>query len=162
MPNRYRNYTMLDNIIFYVLDKAIKRYRQFAQSNIDRAGLAITIDQWLVLNVIQESPALGQTEIAERVFKDQASVARIIDLLVKKELLTQSASQQDRRRVDRAITSQGRALLQAVAPIIAQNRSTALQGLSQPAIEQLRQTLEIISKNCKTTSEEPADKQEQR
>lgn len=144
---------MLDEVIFYVLDKTIKQYRQFAQANIDRAGLPITIDQWLVLNVIEESPTLGQSEIAERVFKDQASVARIIDLLVKKNLLTQTVSQQDRRRVDRAITPQGRALLQAVAPIVAQNRNTALQALSEPAIEQLRQTLETIFKNCKAPAE---------
>lgn len=145
---------MLNNVIFYTLEKTIKRYRQFAQNTIDRAGLPITVDQWLVLNVIQESPALGQTEIAERVFKDQASVARIIDLLVKKELLVQRASQHDRRRVDRTITPQGRALLEAVTPIVAQYRSTALQGLSEPAIEQLRQTLEAIYANCEAGEKE--------
>lgn len=147
--------TMLNTVIFYVLEKTIKRYRQFAQGNIDRAGLDITIDQWLVLNVIQEVPALGQQEIAERVFKDQASVARIIDLLVKKKLLTQTASQQDRRRVDRELTPEGWQLLQEVKPIIAQNRSIALSGLSEPAIDQLRQTLEMVFENCQPT-EKPA------
>jgi DNA-binding MarR family transcriptional regulator len=144
---------MLNNVIFYVLDKTIKRYRQFAQSTIDQAGIDITIDQWLVLTVIQESPALGQLEIAERVFKDQASVARIIDLLVKKELLLQVTSQQDRRRVNRSLTPRGHQLLKAVAPIIAQNRATALQGLSDSTIEELRQTLEEISSNCQAMAE---------
>ena len=139
---------MLNEVIFYVLDKTIKQYRQFAQSNIDQAGLDITIDQWLILNVIQEMPTLGQQEIAERVFKDQASVARIIDLLVKKKLLIQTASQQDRRRVDRVLTPAGWQLLQDVTPIIAGNRSTALRELSEPAIDQLRQTLEVIIGNC--------------
>lgn len=139
---------MLNEVIFYVLEKSIKRYRQFAQTNIDRAGVDITIDQWLVLNVIQESPALGQLEIAERVFKDQASIARIINLLVKKELLIQTTSQQDRRRVDRQITPRGEQLIQAVSPIIAQNRQTALQGLSGLEIEQLRKTLLLIDGNC--------------
>lgn len=144
---------MLNNVIFYVLEKTIKRYRQFAQNHIDQAGLPITVDQWLVLNVIQECPSLGQTEIAERVFKDQASVARIIDLLVKKKLLAQQPSDQDRRRVDRTITPQGWALLKAVAPIVAQYRSSALEGLSEPAIEQMRQTLETIYANCQTVVE---------
>lgn len=139
---------MVNEVIFYVLEKTIKQYRQFAQSNIDRAGIDITIDQWLILNVIQESSALAQFEIGERVFKDQASVARIIDLLVKKDLLTQTVSQQDRRRIDRSLTPQGQQLLLAVSPIIAQNRSTALQELSGTDIEQLRQTLEVIFKNC--------------
>ncbi|GAB3491367.1 hypothetical protein GCM10027341_04250 [Spirosoma knui] len=145
---------MLDTVIFYVLEKTIKRYRQFAQSHLDQAALGITVDQWLVLNVIRESPALGQTEIAERVFKDQASVARIIDLLVKKELLTQRVSPHDRRRIDRTITDQGQALLDSAAPIVAGYRSAALQGLSEPAIEQLRQTLETIYANCQVRGDE--------
>ncbi|WP_375446411.1 MarR family winged helix-turn-helix transcriptional regulator [uncultured Fibrella sp.] len=139
---------MLNRVIFYTLEKTIKRYRQFAQNNIDQAGVDITIDQWLVLNVIQESPTLGQQEIGELVFKDQASIARIINLLVKKELLIQSASKQDRRRVDRQITPKGEQLIQAVSPIIAQNRRTALAGISDEAIEQLRQTLLLIDSNC--------------
>lgn len=144
---------MLNTVIFYVLDKAIKQYRQFAQSNIDRAGLDITIDQWLVLNVIQESPDLGQAEIAGRVFKDQASVARIIELLVRKDLLIQAISQTDRRRVDRSLTPAGHTLLRAVSPIIDSNRARALQGISQADTEKLRQTLETIIGNCQAGSE---------
>lgn len=139
---------MLNRVIFYTLEKTIKRYRQFAQNNIDRAGVDITIDQWLVLNILQECPTLGQLDIAERVFKDQASIARIMTLLEKKELLIQTTSQQDRRRIDRLITPKGEELLRAVSPIIAQNRRTALEGLSDEAIEQLRQTLTIIDENC--------------
>lgn len=143
---------MLNSVIFYTLEKTIKCYRQFAQSNIDRAGIDITIDQWLVLNVIRESPGLGQIEIGERVFKDQASVARIIDLLEKKNLVLQAVSQQDRRRIDRAITPEGQSLLEAVAPIVARNRQTALATLSEEQIEQLRQTLEVIFGNCRSVS----------
>jgi len=144
---------MLHETIFYVLEKTIKQYRQFAQGNIDRVGIDITIDQWLILNIIQENSALGQTEIAERVFKDQASVARIIDLLVRKELLAQAPNPHDRRRIDRTITPKGEELLNRVRPIIAQNRSTALAGLSGEAIEQMRQTLEVMYGNCRRGSE---------
>jgi DNA-binding MarR family transcriptional regulator len=144
---------MLNTIIFYTLDKAIKQYRQFAQANIDRAGLDITVDQWLVLTVIQEAPDLGQADIAVRVFKDQASVARIIDLLVKKHLIYQTASQTDRRRIVRKLTTEGKQLLQDVAPIIMQNRAIALRGLAQTDIEQLRGTLETIFNNCRTADQ---------
>ncbi|MFD2933469.1 MarR family winged helix-turn-helix transcriptional regulator [Spirosoma flavum] len=139
---------MLNEIIFYSLEKTIKRYRQFAQANINRAGIDITIDQWLVLNVILEFPELGQAEIAEHVFKDQASVARIIDLLVKKELLARTTSSADRRKVDMRPTDAGHQLISAVAPIIQQNRETALQGLQETESQQLKQTLERIFSNC--------------
>lgn len=145
---------MLNTVIFYVLDKTIKQYRQFAQSCIDQAGIDITVDQWLVLNVIQETPSLGQVDIGERVFKDQASVARIINLLVKKNLLQQTASQQDRRRIDRVITAQGQQLIEAVTPVVLQYRSTALRGVPESAIEQCRQTLELIFANCQSTTKD--------
>ena len=145
---------MLEQVIFYALERTIKQYRQFAQNSLDQAGLPITIDQWLVLNVIQQFPELGQSEIAERVFKDQASIARIISLLVKKGLVVQTESAQDRRRVQRDITPKGRKLIEAVIPIVAQYRSTALQGIPDAEIVQLRQTLNAIFTNCQPTAPE--------
>ena len=50
----------LDNIIFYNLEKTIKSYRQFAQANCLKAGVEITIDQWLVLKTIGEYPDITQ------------------------------------------------------------------------------------------------------
>ena len=50
----------LDNIVFYLIEKAIKTYRQFAQRNITKAHFDITIDQWLVLKTLQENPSITQ------------------------------------------------------------------------------------------------------
>ena len=143
---------MLENVIFYSLEKTIKQYRQFAQNFLDQAGLSITIDQWLVLNVIQQFPELGQSEIAERVFKDQASIARIINLLVKKGFLQQTTSQEDRRRTIRELTPKGTQLIKKIAPIVEQYRSTALRGIKEPDIVHLRQTLDAIFSNCQPTA----------
>jgi MarR family transcriptional regulator for hemolysin len=138
---------MLSSIIFYSLDKAIRQYRKMAQANIDRAGIAITIDQWLVLQVIQENDDLTQTDIAERVFKDQASVARMISLLLTRGLLTSEPLPNDGRSRMR-VTSSGLQTLQAVEPVVLNNRSVALQGLSEQDLTVLKQLLERISSNC--------------
>ena len=74
----------LDEIIFYTLEKSIKTYRKFAQQQLLKNGYDITIDQWLVLKTLQENQQLSQNQIAELVFKDFASITRIIELLVKK------------------------------------------------------------------------------
>jgi hypothetical protein len=66
----------IESVIFYHLDKAIKSYRQYAQRRLTDAGLDITIDQWLVLNTLTEQPGISQQLIAEKVFKDAASVTR--------------------------------------------------------------------------------------
>ena len=71
----------LNQSFFYTLEKAIKAYRQYFQAQLKNAGFGITLDQWLVLNMIVDFVGITQTEIAERVFKDKGSITRIIDLL---------------------------------------------------------------------------------
>lgn len=137
----------LDNIVFYSLEKAIKTYRQFAQRNISEENFDITIDQWLVLKTLQEKPTITQQELAITVFKDLASITRIIDLLVNKSYLNRTSHSTDRRRFELSITKSGLKIIDALQPIINTNRSTALKGLSKQDIEQLQITLNKIISN---------------
>ncbi|MBD2722487.1 MarR family winged helix-turn-helix transcriptional regulator [Hymenobacter armeniacus] len=139
---------MLNSILFYSLDKAIRSYRRLAQANIDRAGLDITVDQWLVLQVVLEHDDLTQQEIAERVFKDQASVARMLALLVKRGLLLGIPLPNDGRRTRLRVSEAGHQILDAVQPIILANRAVALAGLAENDLTVLRQLLERIAQNC--------------
>lgn len=139
---------MLSNVIFYTLDKAIRQYRKFAQSNIDRAGIDITVDQWLVLRVLEEHDDLTQAEMAERVFKEQASVARILALLLKRGLLDAEPQPNDGRRTRLRVSAAGQATLAAVQPVVLSNRATALAGLNETDLQQLSQLLERIYGNC--------------
>ncbi|GAA4360789.1 hypothetical protein GCM10023185_27510 [Hymenobacter saemangeumensis] len=143
---------MLNDILFYSLDKAIRQYRKMAQASIDRAGVDITIDQWLVLRVILENDDLTQTDISERVFKDQASVARIIGLLVLRGLLATEPSPTDGRRARLRVTEAGQRTLDAVQPIVLSNRQQALAGLSEAETTQLRLLLDRIYANCAAKS----------
>ncbi|WP_324674806.1 MarR family winged helix-turn-helix transcriptional regulator [Hymenobacter sp. GOD-10R] len=140
---------MLSEILFYSLDKAIRQYRKFAQANIDRAGIDITVDQWLVLRVIEEHDDLTQADMAERVFKDQASVARIIALLLKRGLLKAERLPQDGRRSQLRVSPLGHDVLVAVQPVVLSNRAVALKGLGEDELLQLRQSLERIYNNCR-------------
>ena len=121
----------LENVIFYTLDKAIKSYRQYAQKQLKMAGLKVTIDQWLILTNLQDNPEISQQELSARVFKDSASVTRIIDLLVKSGLLDREVHADDRRRKSLSLTSKGREILEQVRPVVKKNRATALEGLGE-------------------------------
>lgn len=138
----------LESVIFYTLDKCIKTYRQFAQRRLAEADFDVTIDQWLVLNSIAEKPDISQLEIAEKVFKDAASVTRIIELLIKKNYLKRDAHQKDRRRFTLQITKEGKAMIKSVSKIVEQNRAIALNGLTEKDLNHMRQTLNTIIENC--------------
>ncbi|MDI9311448.1 MAG: MarR family transcriptional regulator [Limnohabitans sp.] len=139
----------LEEIIFYTLEKSIKKYRQFAQNKIDKNGFDITIDQWLVLKTIQESDEISQQKIAEMVFKDLASVTRIIELLVKKNYLIRNINEQDRRRFKLDITNDGKKVIEDIYPLVISNRKQALNDISTDEIVKLKHQLEKIINNCK-------------
>ncbi len=71
----------LQDVLFYSLESAIKAYRRFAQARMQAEGVDITIDQWLVLKTIHESADVTLQQIGAAVFKDFASVTRIVQLL---------------------------------------------------------------------------------
>ncbi|MBK7243528.1 MAG: MarR family transcriptional regulator [Saprospiraceae bacterium] len=126
----------------------MKSYRQFAQKNITKNGFEITIDQWLVLKTIENNAGITQQQIAINVFKDYASITRIIEILVTKNFLERDIHSADRRRFDLSITKLGFETLKRLTPILESNRKQALKGFAQSEIELLNNSLNKITKNC--------------
>lgn len=134
----------IENVVFYTIDKALKSYMKYAQRQLKKAGFSITIYQWLVLKYIQELPQISQQELSQRVFKDPASVTRIIDLLVKQGMITRETSENDRRRNSLTVTPAGMKTLKEIWPVILKNRATALKGIEPRELEPLKKTLQTI------------------
>lgn len=138
----------LDSIIFYSIDRAIRTYRQYAQQQLKRHGFTITIDQWIIIRCLIENPEISQHEIAGKVFKDNASVTRIISLLVKAKYLTRKISKSDRRKTVLKVTELGLQTMEAVKQIVLVNREVALNGTTLEELDVTRNVMERITKNC--------------
>ena len=138
----------LTDIIFYTLEKSIKTYRQFAQKRISEKGYNVTIDQWLVLKILHDNEGITQQQLAEIVFKDYASVTRIIELLVNKKYIQRDFHSSDRRRFELTLSAEGKKLLLKIQDDIDENRSKALKGISKSETETVRKTLNKIISNC--------------
>ena len=137
----------IESVVFYTIDKSIKAYRQYAQKQLKDAGFSVTIDQWLILKNIEEFPELSQQELSSRVFKDTASVTRIIDLLVKSGMITRETSDNDRRRNYLTVTKIGLKTLKEIQPVILKNRETALRGIEPGELKMLKKNLQTIIDN---------------
>lgn len=140
----------IERVIFYTIDKAIKSYRQMAQQRLHEAGLDITVDQWLILNILKAEGDVSQQEIADRVFKDNASVTRIIELLVNKKYVSRKPSKEDRRRASLEITASGERLLKTADNIARSYRKKALKNIDQKTLESMRKGLTQIIENCES------------
>lgn len=139
----------LNDVIFYQIEQAIKTYRMYAQKKIKDAGIKITIDQWLVLKSLKENPNLSQAELAEKVFKDSASITRIFDLLVNSGYVERETNTNDRRKFNLNITSLGNQILESTHKIVLENRKKGLEGISKNNIEVMSEALKKITENCK-------------
>jgi DNA-binding MarR family transcriptional regulator len=145
MPDR-----RLRDVLFYSLDSASRAYRRFAQARLHAAGIDITIDQWLVLKTIHESPDVTLHQVGTSVFKDFASVTRIVQLLERKGLLRRTPHPTDGRRSELVLTHEGRTVIRTVEPIAQSNRRRALEGIDAEEIARLRELLKRITANCET------------
>ncbi|SFC44773.1 DNA-binding transcriptional regulator, MarR family [Flexibacter flexilis DSM 6793] len=136
--------------VLYSIEQAIKEYRKIAQKNISKIVKDITIDQCLVLIILDKDATISQKELARLVFKDEASITRMIELMVKKEYLIRTIHTEDRRKFNLEITQKGAATLELISPVIALNRETALHGFSLEEIALLDKMLQKIITNCKS------------
>lgn len=139
----------LNNIIFYNIDHSIRLYRMYAQKKLREHGFKITIDQWLVIKCILENPTITQHELSELVFKDNASVTRIIDLLIKANYLEKEINPDDRRKFILHVTKEGEDIIRNVQEIVLHNRSKALKGIDDKELEMADAVLRKIITNCK-------------
>lgn len=140
--------TRLQDVLFYSLESASKAYRRFAQARLYAAGIDITIDQWLVLKTIHESPDVTLQQVGTAVFKDFASVTRIVQLLERKGLLRRKPHPNDGRRSELVLTSSGESVIRTVEPIAQANRRQALEGIDAEQVARLRAVLKRITENC--------------
>lgn len=138
----------LNNIIFYNIDKAIRTYRMFAMKKIREKGYKITIDQWLIIKSILENPEITQQELAKNVFKDNASVTRIIDLMVKSNYLNRKVDTNDRRKSILSVTKEGKDIIEKVQNIVLENRKIALEGINKEDLDAMDIILQKIITNC--------------
>jgi DNA-binding MarR family transcriptional regulator len=140
----------IETINFYLLDKAIRTYRNYSQKKIKENGLNITVDQWLIMKVLFENPNIPQIELAKRVFKDNASITRIIELLVKAKYLDRKTNPKDRRTSILRVTATGEQIIYRVQDLVLQNRKNAQAGISIEDLENLNRTLQKIILNCQS------------
>lgn len=140
----------LDSIIFYTIDKAIRSYRQYAQKQLRKHGIDVTVDQWLVLRAVLEHPKLQQNELSDLVFKDAASVNRIITLLVKNGYLDRKVDPKNRRKTILKVTGKGNQVLIDMDVIIQKNRGVALSGIHEAQKEQIMDAMRTITENTKS------------
>ncbi|EIA19030.1 MarR family winged helix-turn-helix transcriptional regulator [Listeria fleischmannii] len=107
----------------------------------------ITPEQWSVLNVIQQKQPLTQKELAQLVLKDTPTVNRIIDVLVRKELVSNETDPLDRRKAFINLTSKGEEETTQLRTVVEETCSTLFSHIQPSDLQIWQQIMKQINKN---------------
>lgn len=109
--------------------------------------LDITVDQWVIMYLLDKNEYLSQQEIAESAFKDAPTVTRMLDLMEAKNLVSRLQDNLDKRRFMIQLTLVGKEKLALMEPIVKAFREDAYEGLTDDQLVFLDNTLNIIFNN---------------
>jgi DNA-binding MarR family transcriptional regulator len=90
----------------------------------------ITVDQWVILQLIYKHGELSQQAISDLSLKDAPTVTRILDLLVQKNMITRSIDRLDRRKFTIKLTQRGQEVYHLILPILQRFREEAYDGIT--------------------------------
>lgn len=132
---------------FFKIDATNKKIRSALQKRFDDEGVELTVEQWAVLNHTSQNEGISQIELSEIVYKDTATLTRIIDLLVKKGLMRREMAATDRRRFNIFITDTGREYYNKAFPLMLDIRRQGWASLSDEEYHTFTRILDTIFSN---------------
>jgi DNA-binding MarR family transcriptional regulator len=136
-----------DGSFGHVLGRTSRAMLNMLQKMFTAAGFDITVEQWTLLINIRNAGCQFQQQIAESVYRDKTTVARLAGGLEKKGLIRRSAGGADRRHKRVEITDRGLRLLECLKPLALEAQAKALGGLDRDRLDQCRETLIAIYTN---------------
>lgn len=131
-------------IISGKVSTAINRilFRNFKRENLD-----ITPEQWTVLAFLWKEDGVTQQRLCDATYKDKPSMTRLIDNLVKQNLVVRKSSPTDRRSNHIYITPEGRSIEERANAAVNDAVEKALVGIDDEGIERIRVVLKLIFGN---------------
>ncbi len=134
----------------FIIERTAKRMKlAFARLLSDYPKINITIDQWVIIQILDTSGPMPQMQLAEASFKDAPTITRIVDKLEKKEYLIRSQDETDRRKFIIKLTESGNNLVALISPLVDEFRSKIYQELTPHELAKLESTMLQIEKNIK-------------
>jgi MarR family transcriptional regulator, transcriptional regulator for hemolysin len=140
----------LEDVLYYLIDKTNKVARRYSQEAFVKAGYDITVDQWLVLKKIWDSEQINQAELAAALFKDTASITRILQILVRKKLIKKDLKEGDRRHFLLSLTSKGEQFYKQVLVLVKTMRMQGVSDFSDSEKEHIKRLLTRMIKNLES------------
>lgn len=109
----------------------------------------ITPDQWVLLDTLNQKGKLSQKEISKLSFKDAATISRIIEKLVNKDLVTKSNEVLDKRKTTICLTKNGKSLVDRCQQEVDNLRKQSWNNLNEEDYKTFQRIMDQVFDNFK-------------
>lgn len=108
------------------------------------AGEELTFSHWVALVSLRDGLTHTCADIARHMNHDSGATTRLVDQLEERGLLTRQRSKTDRRVVNLALTSEGKAVAKALTPRVINVCNETLEGMTVAEVDTLLTTLKRL------------------
>lgn len=130
--------------VIYVVGSLI---RGLSSQTFCEKDFGITPEQYLILLLIIENEGVYQRQMCEITLKDRANIARIVEILLHKELIQKRPDSNGRRIYKIIATQKGKDLIKKIEPCDFELRKFITRNISDEDLDTTKRTLEKIKKN---------------
>lgn len=132
----------------YTLERTAKLMKlTFSRILLLHPDIDITVDQWVIIQLLVKHSALSQQEIGELALKDAPTITRMLDLLEVKGIVARTADKSDKRKYKISLTQLGKTKHQFILPLVQEFRNEAFTGISHQELVNLENILRKIFDN---------------
>src|ERR1700690_1311581 len=107
-------------------------------------GSDLSIPQFRTLRFIQRNPDSSLSELADHLGLTLPSVSKLVDGLVKKELISRMESTMDRRQLNLVLTRNGESIINSARAGAKTNLANILSCLSNEELQTIHQAMELL------------------
>jgi DNA-binding MarR family transcriptional regulator len=129
----------------FLIAKTALRIRAELNNAFQESGVNVTSEQWGVLKCLWREEGLSQSDIAEKVNKDKASVTRILDIMQKNKLIKRCDDEQDRRSYRIFLTEAGKSLESKLKPVAQATNRRIYRNLDKHELQELQRIMLKLS-----------------
>ncbi|MFP1632572.1 MarR family winged helix-turn-helix transcriptional regulator [Zhengella sp. ZM62] len=115
----------------------------------------LTPVQFAALNALEVHPGIDQATLAGLIAHDRVTLGGVVDRLVQKGLVVRSVNPQDRRARRLHLAPAGKAMLEAVLPVVGKVQDRILCGLDENERASLLALLKKAAGNANGMSRAP-------
>lgn len=131
----------------FILESTAKKIKLELQRKLNDIGVDITVDQWVILLELHQHGTQNQVELCERCCKDAPTITRIIELLIKKEMVLREECKEDRRKFNISLSKKGKALIQKLLPVVIEFRKQGWNNLTEKDVQHIERITKKIQDN---------------